>query len=461
MNTAITCGISDDLIARIADYVQEQYVAKGQDLSRLAFVFGGKRPSLFLKKELARHIRGSFVSPRFFSMDEFMNEVVARREFVAPLSGIDACYSLYTITRDTAPDIMAGRETFSQFMPWASELAAFIDHVDSENIADAALENVQANAAIGYDVPDTINTLLRHIRRIREAFHGKMTEQKKYTRGRTYRSAAEHIADVPFDDFDQIVFCNLFYLTATERTVIKTLYDRGKATLFFQGDQKDWPVLDTLARNFSCRIQPPHHAEPNYELHLYAGFDTHSQVTIAREIVKKIDRWDKTVLVVPEPTAIIPVLSEIAPLVQALNVSLGYPLKRSSLYALFESIFKAQSTRRDGTYYTKDYLHAISHPLVKNLRLPFDLAVTRVLVHKIEEILLGIEESPLGGSLFVALKDLQDAQPLYRSTLETLQRMGIRRAHRAVGREPVAQYLQFHRPDPAYGDREEEFHTPR
>ncbi|GAI05584.1 unnamed protein product, partial [marine sediment metagenome] len=63
------------------------------------------------------------------------------------------------------------------------------------------------------------------------------------------------------------------------------------------------------------------------------------------------------------------------------NVSLGYPLKRSSLYSLFENIVQAQKTRKGAEYYAKDYITALSQPLIKNLKILPDYSATRVLVH--------------------------------------------------------------------------------
>jgi hypothetical protein len=144
---------------------------------------------------------------------------------------------------------------------------------------------------------------------------------------------------------------------------------------------------------------------------------------MVREIVKKIEHPERTVLVVPEAEALIPVLSEVAPLVKDLNVSLGYPFRRSSIYSLLECIFRAQSTRKDGAYYAVDYIKTISHPLVKNLRLPHDPAVTRVLVHKMEELLVGIEDSPLTGSLFMHPEEVRETPALYTAARDLLFRM--------------------------------------
>ncbi len=52
MDKIITYDLADNFIDKLAEFVEENYLKQGRDISRLAFVFGGKRPALFLKKEL-------------------------------------------------------------------------------------------------------------------------------------------------------------------------------------------------------------------------------------------------------------------------------------------------------------------------------------------------------------------------------------------------------------------------
>lgn len=418
-----TYSLSTNIIETLAGYLYDRYVKTGKDLARVAVVFEGKRPALFLARELARRIGAGFAPPKFYSIEEFVREIVSRTMTVSPVSPIDAGYRIFTLTGRLAPKITAGRESFSRFLPWASEIAAFLDHVDRQDVPNERLKSIQASAGIGYDIPQSINILLQNLCAVRDAWHEDLTASKKLSPGLMYKTAASRVADVRFDDYDEIVFCGLYYLYKTEKKIVKTLGDAGKATLFFQGDKKDWPVLEELSGVLNADIRPGKPYEPSYDLRLYAGLDTHSQVSLVTEIVKNTGKRDNTVLVAPDPGALIPLLSGIAPVAPELNVSLGYPLKRSSLFSLLECVFKAQATRRRNAYYCRDYLAAITHPLVKNIRLPYDPSVTRVLVHKIEEILLGIEESPLGGSLFVDPKAVAESAELYTSTLETLYKM--------------------------------------
>jgi hypothetical protein len=426
MGKVVTFDITENFIERLADYVDENFIEKGADISRFAFVFEGKRPSLFLKRAISKRTKKSYFPPKFFSIDEFVQYTLAKKTHFEKMSNMESRYIIYNLAKDITPEIVKGREKFSQFLPWAKEIADFIDTLDTEDIPTDSLKEVQASAAIGYDIPENINMLLEHIVSLRDAYHKLLSKQNSFSRGFIYLSAAKTVEEVSFDEFDNIFFCSFFYMQKAERKIAKYLYDTGKAGFFFQGDEDNWQVLKNISHNLSCSIKPTkREGEDNYSLNLYSGFDRHSQVSAIREILKKIKNLDSTVIVLPDPNSMIPLVSEIGSSFGEFNVSLGYPLRRSSLYFLFESIVQAQKARKDEEYYVKDYIDVLRQPLVKNLKILPEPGVTRILVHKLEEALLGIEDTPLSGRLFVKLKDIENEPLLFELAANELRNMDI------------------------------------
>ncbi len=425
-NKIITYSFCESFKDRLVEYIRSHYIEQGRDLSRLAICFGGKRPALFIKRDLGKIIQKSFYPPRFFTIDELVQSIVREHESFRPAQDLDNCFLLYQLAKDVTPHILKGRESFAQFLPWVREILKFIDHLDLEYIDTRALKNVEANAQIGYDVPADINQLLVSIVDLREAYHKELMAAGTYSRGLQYFRAAKLVKECVFERYDQILFCNFFYFHRSEEVIVKDLYKRDKATLLFQGDQRKWPVLERISTMFSSPILEGEQPQiPAFSLNLHAGFDIQSQIGLVREVLKNLESLDNTVIVLPDPDHIIPLLSEISPLMKEFNISLGYPLKRSSLHTLFELIFKAQLSWKDGRYYTKDYLNVLRHPFVKNLKILSDMSITRILVHKIEEVLTGKEKSDISGVLFIDPAHVEDLQDLYSVVSETLARLGI------------------------------------
>jgi len=421
----VSFDLGENFILRLADYIEDNYIRKGKDISNLAVVFGGKRPALFLKKELAYRLKKGFVPPRFFSIDEFVEYILVKDGQLRWISDMDACFKIYSLVSSICPQILSQREAFAQFLPWAREVLAFIEQLDLEDIKNESLISIEGKAEIGYDVPGYINELLKRIVSIRQFLHKDLLDSHYYYRGLAYLMAAREIDPENFGEFEQILFCGFFYLHTTEKEIFKKFYSHQKATFVFQGDARQWSVLDELGRYFGFSIIPQKAASSKYNVSLFACPCMHSQMAVVRERLKKVKDYSRSVVLLPEPDNLIPLLSEIGEVTEEFNVSIGYPLKRSALYSLFSAIRQCQETKRDTAYYSRDYLKCLGHPLVKNLKLFEDTNVTRILIHKIEEVLLGMVETNLSGSVFVRLEEIEHCRQLYDLSLEMLKGMGL------------------------------------
>ncbi|UCD15356.1 MAG: hypothetical protein JSV34_06485, partial [Candidatus Omnitrophota bacterium] len=230
----VTYGLEENLIDNIADLLIEKFCKDGNDFSRVACVFGGRRPSLFLRKKLSGKIKKPYLPPPTFSMDEFVEYILGE---VKKIKDLDCAYFIYELIKKEAPSILGARDSFSQFLGWGSEISSFIEQLDLEDIGDQALVSIERSAEIGYEVPQSINVLLQHIVKIRQRLHQMLDKDNLYCRGNMYLKASHIIDNCAFDEFDVIIFCNCFYLHATEERIIKTIYDKGKGILIFQGSQ--------------------------------------------------------------------------------------------------------------------------------------------------------------------------------------------------------------------------------
>lgn len=412
MDNIRTYAFGDNFIKKTAEYILENAEDKN-DLSRIVCVFSNKRPALFLNRELSSKIERDFFPPRVFVFDEFIEYVLSKSEQFSRISSTEAGYAIYKLVKDIDPDLLKGRESFSAFFPWARQIYSFIEHLDLEDVDQDALEGVNKSAAIGYDVPESVNKLLLNIKEIRSNLHEMMDVKKMYSRGYQYLKAIKTADGLDTPEFKKILFCNFFYLQKTEKRIVKSLYEKGKAVLLFQGDQDKWPVLKENADYFNCDIKPQDEITIDNNINIYSASDSHSEAAAAAQIIKNIKKHDRTVIVLPDAASSLPLLSEISSEVKDFNVSVGYPLKRSSLYVLLRSIFEAQRTAKGGKYYTKDYLTVMMHPLAKNIKLLTKRDHTRILVHKIEESLKGFEKNRLSGSLFVDLKEIVQENKIF------------------------------------------------
>jgi len=427
MERIITYNFSDNFIDKLSAYLCDNFLREDKDLSRVACVFGGRRPALFLRRELSKRIKSSFFPPRIFSMDDFVEYIISKDNLLKRMSALDEAFLIYTLIKKRVPSILRGRAGFSEFLPWAREIISFIEQLDLEDIQSDSLNYIEESAAIGYEVPQSINILLRHIAGVRRAYQSALKKNNVYSRGLMYLEASKVANRRLFDEFEAIIFCNFFYLHNTEKRIIGDIYKTGKGFCIFQGSQDKWPVLKNNAERLGISIRPERKNAAKFNLSLYQGFDIHSQVCLVREILNnKIEKKDNTVIVLSRPEAVIPLLTEVSSILDEVNISVGYPLARSPLYTLLDTLLKAHESRKDNKYYTRDYLDLIRHPLVKNLKISKKSSLIRVMVHKIEDLLLGSEESSVGGSLFLSLDEIEQEDKIYSLTAHTLGNMDIK-----------------------------------
>ena len=289
-----------------------------------------------------------------------------------------------------------------------------------------SLKIIREHAQIGFNVPEDINTLLMHLGTLRAAYHQQLEQKELSPRGYSYRQAARRVKDCDLDPFDEILFCNFFYLHRTESTVIRDIYDRGKAVMFMQGDERRWPALSRIAGIFGVPIIEGPEVKPTvFDLKIYEAFDSHSQAGLVREILEGISDLESTVIVLPDGDFLSTLLTSVGSRLEEFNVSMGYPLKRSALYTLLIQLLEAQNRRKGDLYYTRDYLSVLNHPLVKNLNFGFDPGMVRVIVAKIEEVLKGELLTGLSGRLFLDPDDILRDDKLLEAILLTVEGMDM------------------------------------
>jgi len=426
MSKIITVPFTENFLPHVVDYIHRYYEEKDKDMSRLCLVFGGRRPSLFIKRDLAARIGRAFIPPRFFTIDEWMAYVAYGEDAPPQGSDLDHCYTIYQLAMELCPWVCHGRESFAQFLPWAREILHFIEQLDLEDVPLDSLDHLKEHAKIGFSVPEDINKLLMHLSTLRQAYHQELERRQLAPRGYRYRQASRRAGDCDLGSLDEILFCNFFYLHRTENIVFKQIYDRGKAVLVMQGDQRRWPALSRIARTFGAPIIEGQEVKPtNFNLKIYEAFDSHAQAGLIKGILEGIDDPDSTVIVLPDGDFLSVLLTAVGSQLEEFNISMGYPLKRSALYALLTICMEAQNRRKGELYYTKDYLRLLQHPLVRNLDLGQAPGVVRVLVAKIEEALKGGILTDSSGRLFLRPEDIINDEKLIDAAVRSLIAMEV------------------------------------
>jgi ATP-dependent helicase/nuclease subunit B len=359
----------------------------GKELSSLAIVFAGKRPSLYLKKLFTQEVHKPIYPPQFFSFEEFIDFIV-RRQYpdFTDIEYADAIWLLYQSVQSLPS--FAGHpfkeKSFGDFFWWGRYLLEFINQLDTENIENNRLRSLEKNAELGYDVPESTNGLLARVTLLRDAFHKALHEKSFFTKGYKTLCALRCVSESVPESFEKIYFAGLFALTCTEKTIIRHIWNTGRGEIVLEGDPAQWPILASLLTFLGAEAQTIIHNLPPQNMTIHAGIDTHSEILATYGILKDASPG-RVAVVLPSPEALFPLLSfTIDRIDTPYNISLGYPLSRTSIFDLIGNVLNAQTRKRkDEQYPTTEYLSIMLHPFVKNLDIGGDVRPILATLEKI------------------------------------------------------------------------------
>ncbi|MCX5811434.1 MAG: PD-(D/E)XK nuclease family protein [Proteobacteria bacterium] len=405
MKNIYSIPFGSDFIDVLKDFILD----RSKDISRVAVVFPGKRPSLYLKRRLAEHFQRPFYPPTFFSIEEFIDYIVKQRYHdYSDIEYADAIWLLYQTVQSLKAfnNHALKNKGFGEFFSWGHYMLDFINQLDMENIPNTKLLSLENNAKIGYDIPESINELLMNISILREEFHASLKEQKCFSPGLKHLCSLEVIEEVDFSEFEMICFAGLFAAGEVEKKLIKTICERGKGEIIVEGNPEEWPVLKQFVSYLGAGIEQIEcqTTEPAL-VKMYAGFDTHSEIMKVQEILKTVNS-KKTAIILPLSESLFPLLTFAIDRIDAkYNISLGYPFSRTSVFDLIASVLNAQLTKRKGGLYsTGSYLQVVLHPFIKNLEIPENI---RALIYYIEKSLTGDIRSSISGKPFIRLEEVE------------------------------------------------------
>lgn len=390
-----------NFIKRIVDCLYK----RGKDYSSNLIIFPGKRPSHFLRKEISEREGSSFLPPRIYAMDEFIDyvylELVGRKR---KLEIIDAISILYDIHRGSMDHF--GHKDFhdlDSFLPIGIKIYNDIEELCIEGIDPQRLKEI--DHIIEEKIPMHSSERLQSISYFYENFYNKIDQYGYSTRSSRYRDVSLNIERFIINGFDRIIFAGFFGLTKSEMRIFNFFKEKEETIFFFQegfGIDLSWLGISPGIETVEGKKRP--------NVHIYNSPDTHGQVfgveKILKEKINKGERIDeKTVIVLPSPETLFPLIHHALNLLGAgqYNISLGYPLERTPLWSLIRILMELIVSMDEDRIFLPNYLNFVLHPYIKNIYFENRSEITRIMFHSIEEALT-IKRS----KKFMTLKEIEE-----------------------------------------------------
>lgn len=406
---------SADFIAAFADWlIQPEHAA---DLSRTRIVFPHNRPARHLRAALAARLTPPVVLPRMHALDDFLRGLRRRLDPEATLRAgkLDRIGLLYGVVRDLRPQggpLAALDADARAFFPWGARLSALLDEMAGQNIRPAAVRNLAG------EVSPWAEALLGQLDAIGERYRAALRERGWTTPGLDALWLAERLdavedafGDSGGDAEDHVLFAGFHVLGGAEEAILRRLWDCGAAEILWhtdpaltRGEHPLWPAREherwlTRWHAHAELLGDASETAPQIR-RFYEGFDLHSQLSALQRELSALPDTASTAIVLPDPGALVPVMHHL-PAVEA-NISMGYPLARSALAQLLETILTLhENADAEGRFAWRDLIALVRHPLLRRLRArPDDDGVDPAADMPLKSAYVGWERAIRAGAAF-------------------------------------------------------------
>ncbi|GAA3593357.1 PD-(D/E)XK nuclease family protein [Flavivirga amylovorans] len=358
-----------------------------QNLSELTFVLPSKRAGLFLKHQLSKVVKQTIFSPSIISIEEFVEDLSELKN-VANTELLFEFYNTYIkLTKNDEAD------SFESFSKWAQILLQDFNEIDrylipQKNIFDylSAIQDLN-HWSLENNKTDFVKNYLSFWYKLHNyyvEFTKQLINKKIGYQGLIYREAANNLESyIQNNPEKQHVFLGFNALNTSEEIIIQKLLQNNLAKIYWDIDavfinnykhdaalftrqhKNNWAFFKNKPFNW---ITTNYSKEKNISVFgipknigqaKYIG-------TLLNNLQKDNQSLQSTAVILGDENLLIPVLNSLPSDIEALNITMGFPLKSIPVASLFESLFHLHKTPSNIFYY-KDVINILSHQFIRPL----------------------------------------------------------------------------------------------
>lgn len=411
-------------LEEVADELLREY---NNSLDSLTIVFPNRRAGLFFNDVLSKKIKANSWAPQVITFED----LVCQLSDLIIADQLTLVYRLYEVFKNYS----GTEEQFDRFYFWGEMLLKDFSEVDmalvdAEDIFTNLSDLKTLEAGYDYLSDDQKNAISKFWKSFELTGLGEKSEnaQQKFLNlwtkllpvyqaftkallqdgisyeGLVYRTLAENVHKIEGKTNGKVVLIGFNALKKAEEKIVVRLAKHHGARVFWDVDQHyiEHPVQETglffrqylnhpvLQESFPKPL--PDHFHNNTERHLAIKGVTlevgqAKQVgVVLQELVKQKNfNPEKVAIIIPDEHLLFPVLHSLPPEIERVNVTMGYPLRNTSLYSFIEHLLNLQlekKTEKDTTlYHHISLLSLLRHPYLRG----YDAAKAKANIQHIED----------------------------------------------------------------------------
>ncbi len=408
----------------LKELAEQIYADHEHMLDELTLVFPNRRAGLFFRQYLSENLDKPIWSPTIISFEDFVQQLSP----IQPLDKLSLIFRLFGAYQKFNPV----KEGFEQFYYWGEMLLKDFDELDKYLIdAKHLFVNISKQKALD-EVFDFLTEEQRKIiLQFWQRIHDHPSREKEnfikiwdilydvYTHftkalkadnlgymGMIYRDVVNRIKQQQISlPFNNIVFAGFNALTGSEERIIEWVIKENKGKISWDIDNyyfkdkrqeaglffREYAEKPSFAKSFNQGYPTPILSNIDNDAKNVTITAVPIGISQAKIVGQHLEEqvsgqaaFEKTVVVLPEENLLFPVLHALPKAIGKINVTMGFPLKNTSLYSLFEHLIELQINIKQ----TKDtiflphrqVLAILKHPYIRQ----FDYKLTGKNILEIE-----------------------------------------------------------------------------
>ncbi len=356
----------------------------GSELKNYCFVFPNQRAGLFFKADLALACTEPILSPMVITVNDCFYQLTS----LHLADPIDMLLRVHRINNELRQSQGQEPEDLDTFLFWGKMMIGDFNEVDNHLVENpvAFFQNIREahdiEAAFQQEgqapfVPYPFLDL------IYERLHKELKAEGLAYDGMLHREVIDSLESGQCPWLDQhpekqFVFIGFNALTESEERLMTFLQSEGRADFYFDYSHP-W-VADPQNRSslfmkhnqatFHSRFELPKTEVNIPKLHWIEVTSTVGETQEVHQILSQLERplpLTRTAVVLPDERLLLPLLHTLPEDIDKINVTAGYPLTATPVFALIQIITDLQRRRNEHGFYHKDVLAILSHPYVQRL----------------------------------------------------------------------------------------------
>lgn len=328
-----------------------------EEMGSICVVTPNRRAGLFIRKFFSKKVDRVIWAPETLSIEDFINRL-SRLQVIDKTSLVLQFYEIYLELQQEET------QTLDAFLRWAPVLLNDIDEADA-NIDDprelfTALGDVKRIETWNPDgspltsFQERYLSFFANLGKWHEALTSSLLKNKQAYQGLSSKQALRMLAsDQIHIPWSRVYFIGFNALNLCEERIIRHLLSEGKATYWQDADNYYVNDIHHEAGHFIRKYRKMFghtdietssgYSEQTKQISILGIARNVNQARLAGNILLQhpnLERDERTAIVLANEKLLMPVLNALPDNINALNVTMGYPINKTNLYWFFDAVWK-------------------------------------------------------------------------------------------------------------------------